>query len=175
MKKTKDQLSAEASLKMVRNLIMKETKPLDNKNLAPGNLVFFTYDAKDKTNRWDKTPMVFCLRLSSNYLLGLNFHYLPVRRRKILYQYLFSLYGNEIEKQQRIVFSWSQIRAFVLKLGKPVLRLYIRKRMSKRGVKVPFNLHQQAINLRVETFIKGAPKEEVLFARAAKAMKKKGK
>jgi len=151
------------ALDIVKNEIRKDTKPMVTKNLRPGSLVFFTYNAKFKQARWDKTPMVFVLSLSQSYMLGLNFHYLPVPMRRILYKFLWQKYGKQIEQHKHIVFNWSEIKPFVIKLAAPVLRLYIRKRISNRGISIPYEKQMDAIELRVESFIPGSPSSEKIL------------
>ena len=52
------------SLKMYRELVKTSVKPLVDKDFATGKMVSFAYNAKDKTQVWDNTPLIIVLRRS---------------------------------------------------------------------------------------------------------------
>ena len=160
------ELTPKESIEMMKNL-MKTSKVNIQNELKPGNLVTFMYDAKDKTQIYDKTPFVMVLSTTSKYLLGVNFHWLPVTRRAILVDYILKKNQINIRKKQPLQISYKDIRMAIKNIGAfPVVRLYIRARMSPQGVKVPDELIMTAAKMRTETFTAGKANSTTLWSRA---------
>jgi len=160
------ELTPKESMEMLKNLVKKSKVPIQ-KHLQPGNLITFVYDAKDKTQTYDKTPLVMVISSTSKYMLGCNFHWLPTSKRQILVQYILDKNKNRIRKKLPINMTYKSIRAAMKGIGAfPVIRLYIRGRMSSTGVKIPDELLMSAAKMKTETFTRGKANSTTLWSRA---------
>ena len=160
------ELTPKESMEMLKNLVKKSKVPIQ-KHLKPGALITFVYDAKDKTQKYDKTPLVMVLSTTSKYMLGANFHWLPTSKRQVLVQYIIDKNKNRIRKKLPINMTYKSIRAAMKNIGAfPVVRLYIRGRMSSNGVRIPDELLMQAAKMKTETFTKGKANSTTLWTRA---------
>ncbi len=160
------ELTPKESIEMMKNL-MKSSKVPIQKNLKSGNLITFVYNAKDKTQDYDRTPFVLVLSTTQKYMLGLNFHWMKVNRRMMLVDYLLKTQTKQIRNKQPFNVSYRKLKSFVKQLGAyPVIRLYIRGRMSSTGVKVPEDLLMQAAKMKTETFTKGKKNSTTMWSRA---------
>ncbi len=170
------ELTPKESMEMLKNLIKKEKVPIQ-KHLKSGNIITFVYDAKDKSQKFDKTPLVMVLSKTSKYMLGCNFHWMPTSKRQGLVQYILDSNKNRIRKKLPINITYKQIRAAVKSIGAfPVVRLYIRGRMSSTGVKIPDTMLMDAAKMKTETFTQGKTNSTTLWTRAkqkAKTAKRK--
>lgn len=145
-----------AKEKDIANQIKKLTKkpiPLSGKNIKTGEMVLFTYNAKNKGNPYDKTPMSLILRRDSKYTLGLNFNWLPPKRRKALMGYILRINKRNIKKGLPLEVSYQMLKKPVFKIGSPAIRLYLNNRISRKGVVVPHTLYEKIVDLRSEHFI----------------------
>ena len=77
-------LSASESIKFVKDMLKTKTKKLTLKDFEPGSLLMYRYNAKDRENTFDATPLALVLKTSRRYVLSINFHWLPVPLRIIL-------------------------------------------------------------------------------------------
>lgn len=142
------------SLKMFRELVKTSVKPLADKDFMTGRMVTFSYNAKDKTKAWDNTPLVIVLRRSKGYTLGLNFHWVPTKIRYVLLEYILKRNKSAITNNEPLRVSYDMVKDLIIKLKlRAVVRLYINKRISKRGVVIPYELMRKAIELPAENFI----------------------
>ena len=142
------------ALKMFRELVKTNVKPLTDKDFAVGRMVTYAYNAKDKTQVWDNTPLVIVLRRSKGYTLGLNFHWVPHKVRYILLEYILKKNKKTIANNEPLNVSYAMVKDLIIKLKlRAVVRLYINKRISKRGVVIPYELMRKAIDLPAENFI----------------------
>jgi len=170
------ELTPKESLEMLKNLIKKSKVPIQ-KNLKPGAIITFVYDAMNKEADFDRTPLVMVLSSTSKYMLGCNFHWMPTSKRQILVQYILDKNKNRIRKNLPIQISYKSLRSAMKSIGAfPVVRLYIRGRMSRMGVRIPDELLMQATKMKTETFTKGKANSTTLWTRAKqKAMSAKRK
>jgi len=160
------ELTPKESVEMLKNMI-KKNKVSIQKELKPGALVTFVYDAKDKDNIYDRTPFVMVLSTTSKYLLGINFHWMPISKRQILVNYILHRNRKRIRMKKPLRITYRELRATVKSIGVfPVIRLYIRGRMSKYGVRVPDELLSQAAKMKTETFTGGKANSTTLWTRA---------
>jgi len=149
------ELTSRESIEMLQNLIKKNKVPIQ-KHLKPGALVTFVYDAKNKSESYDRTPLVMVLSTTSKYMLGCNFHWMEMNKRQILVQFILDQNKNRIRKNLPLQMSYKLLRATMKGIGLfPVIRLYIRGRISKTGVRIPDELLMQATKMKTETFTKG--------------------
>ena len=172
------ELTPKESMEMLKNLIKTEKGAIQNK-LKPGVLLTFVYDAKFKEFDYDRTPLVMVLSATGKYMLGCNFHWLPSSRRQTLVQYILDENERRIRKKLPLQMTYKKLRAAMKGIGAfPVVRLYIRKRMSPKGVIVPSELLMQAAKMKTETFTQGKANSTTLWTRAklkAKSLKRKFK
>lgn len=159
------------SIKLVKNLL-KTKMQSKSEILKPGNLCIFRYNAKDKTAVFDRTPLCLVLRTSRSYMLGINFHWCPIPMRQLLMTGIFKLNKKQVLNNEPLKIEWNQIRPMLNKLGfYPIIRLYIIKRISNTGVKIPNQNLKQIITTKSSTFI-GAD-ENVLYRQAVRNFKSK--
>ena len=59
-------------------------KEIKKKNIDDGTILFFEYEAKDQTMIFDQKPLIIVFGISNGYVLGLNFHWIPMKARKTL-------------------------------------------------------------------------------------------
>ena len=74
-----------------------KNKTAIKKSLKPGRLVIYSYNAKDKTQKYDKRPFVFVLRTSGSYMLGINFNWLPPQMRFKLVETILKVNAKNIK------------------------------------------------------------------------------
>jgi hypothetical protein len=154
--------------KMFKNLMQTKLNNFKAQDFLAGNLLFYRYDAKFKENTYDKTPLVMVLRRSKGYMLGLNFHWIPVPLRLTLMKLILMINKDNIKRGNPIHVSYQMLKPFILKMGLvPVIRLYIFSRISRRGVVVPTEYWLQSAKLRSESF-SGGYSAEKLYSMAVK-------
>lgn len=169
-KKIKELTPAESMAK-VKDLL-KERKKMTKKDVIPGNLIFTFYDAKDKIQTYDRTPLVLILRRNGRHTLGLNFHWIPLSMRLNLVKVIIGLNEKNIKDGKPLEFDYSKLRPMLKKFGyAPCVRLYINKRISSTGVVIPPARLLEVARLKTETFTKGKYSAAQMFAMARKARK----
>lgn len=142
------QLSQAASSLAIQQLYKSAVKLKPN-YLAPGNLLVYKYDAKDKSVVYDRRPMVLILAVSNQYMLGLNFHWIPFAMRMYLVKYIY----RHNKGKGGIDFSYRKLKPMMKKLGyAPCIRLYIRRRMSKKCVPIPLDRIVEVAQLNMAMF-----------------------
>jgi hypothetical protein len=157
------ELTKRESADYVKELM--KTKTNIKKKFQPGRILFYQYNAKDKTQTYDKTPLVMVLKSNKSHMLGLNFHWLPMPLRVQNIQ--------NIKNKVPLEFSYRTLKPFLKKLGyAPCIRLYIRTRVSTAGVLIPDSQLMNVARLKSETFTKGKVSAEELYKRALNANKK---
>lgn len=171
-KKIKE-LTPSQSYKKAKELI-KERKNLTKKDMIPGNLIFAFYNAKDKEQTYDRTPLILTLRRNGTHTLGLNFHWIPLNMRVNLIKHIIRLNEKNIKNNKPLQFSYEQLKPMLKTLGyAPCIRLYINKRIGSSGVVIPPERLMEVARLKTETFTKGKYTAEQLYAKARKAGKKR--
>jgi hypothetical protein len=165
------ELTKRESADYVKELM--KTKTNIKKKFQPGRILFYQYNAKDKTQTYDKTPLVMVLKSNKSHMLGLNFHWLPMPLRVLLIKKIISLNKQNIKNKVPLEFSYRTLKPFLKKLGyAPCIRLYIRTRVSTAGVLIPDSQLMNVARLKSETFTKGKVSAEELYKRALNANKK---
>jgi len=175
MKKIKE-LSPAESLKSVKELL-KRKRPMKGRDLKPGHLIFSRYNAKDKKQTYDRTPLVLILRRNTTHTLGINFHWVPFSMRINLIKAIIKVNAGNIRQRKPLKFSYKQLKPLLKSLGyAPVIRLYINKRFGRDGVIIPSHRLMDIARLKTETFTQGRYSAGEMFAMARKAgMSKKYK
>lgn len=156
------ELSKKDSYDKVRGLI-KQQEQLSRAKMVPGNIVFTSYNAKDKESTYDRTPLILVLRSSKTYTLGLNFHWLPLGHRLYLIEHI----NKNTSKGSSIQFSYDDLKPMLKSLGyAPCIRLYINNRLAKRGVVIPPDRLREVAMLKAETFTNGKYSASQLYQMA---------
>jgi hypothetical protein len=169
MRRKKNQvkeLSPSQSFKKVKDLL-KERKKMTKDDVRPGNLIFTFYDAKDKQNTYDRTPLTLILKRNGSHTLGLNFHWIPLSMRLNLIKTIVRLNEKNIKQNKPLEFSYEQLKPMLKSLGyAPCIRLYINKRISSTGVVIPPDRLMEVARLKTETFTKGRYSASQLYQMA---------
>lgn len=153
--------------------LLKKPKKLRQGNFVPGTLLFYKYDAKDKQQTYDSTPLVLVLGVSKGYMLGLNFHWLPYQKRLWLVDRILEHSEQQIRKNNRIAFRYEDFKPLMKSVHyQPCIRLYIMKRISKNGVVIPGSELKNAARLKSETFTGGRYTQSQLYQMAKQRGKK---
>lgn len=165
------ELSKQDSIKYVKELL-KTNMTNVKKKFQPGRIIFFKYNAKNQEDTFDKTPLVMVLRVSKGYMLGINFHWLPMPHRVVLIKHILKINKRNIKNNVPLEFSYQQMKPFLIKFGyAPVIRLYIRKRISDNGVLIPDDQLMNVARTKTETFTSGKVSSEQLYKLALKKSK----
>lgn len=145
-----------------------------SKNIRAGRFMMFTYDAKNKKNIYDKTPICLVLSHSKSYVLGINIHWCPRPMRKTLVKFIFKINEYNIKHNRPLKVEWQKLKPFVHKIGGiPILRLYIKKRMSRQSILIPIEKTMDILDIRSETFT--GVNENVLYMNAIREYRNKAR
>lgn len=171
LKKKPTKEEEKEALKIVKNLVKHGTSQLRASDFKFGNMLFIRYDAKFKENVYDKTPLIFTLNTSKSYVLGLNLHWTPIPLRVTLVKIILKLNKANIKNNRPLEINYKMVKPLILQLGLgPVIRLYIKKRISRRGVIIPPDQWVIASKLNIANFSNGKSPEK-LYKQAVKAYK----
>lgn len=122
--------------------------------LKEGSLVYFEYDPKDKTQVCDYKPLGLILGISRNYVLCCNFHWIDMEERITLINYI--IYINTKDKKVKIPLEmpYKYLKTYFGKdpKFKKCIRLYIRNRMSQKGVIIDPKYLLDIARLKLEHF-----------------------
>lgn len=163
------ELSKKESNDKVKDLLKRRIKLQAKYHMQPGNLLFTSYNAKDKTQTYDKTPLVLILRRGSKYTLGLNFHWLPVSKRMFLINHIMKVNKRNIKNNKPLEFNYRDLKPMLKSLGyAPCIRLYINSRMGRIGVVVPPDGLGEVARLKAESFTNGRYSAAQLYQMAKK-------
>jgi hypothetical protein len=166
-------LTAKESVAFMKKMMKTNKKKLTNKDFAPGKILNFGYDAKDKTATWDSTPLVIVLLRGKSYTLGVNLHWAPVPLRIILVKKILQLNKNNIKNKKPLELNYKDVKPFLKKVGfAPIIRLYINKRITSMGIVIPDEHLMNAAKLKTETFTQGKVDAETLYKIALRKNKK---
>lgn len=165
-------LSPKESINFVKKMLKTRTKKLTLKDFEPGSLLMYRYNARDRENTFDATPLVLVLRRSRGYVLGLNLHWAPVPLRVILVKKILQMNTRNIKAGKKLEFSYKDLKGFIKKIGfAPVIRLYIKNRISETGVVIPPEHLMDAARTKTETFTNGRISAETMYRKAIKGNK----
>jgi hypothetical protein len=165
------EMTAKQSIEFVKNLF-KIKKTLSNSDFKPGSIITFNYNAKDKTQTYDKTPLVMILRRNGSHTLAINFHWAPVSMRVMLINIILKKNKGNIRKGRPLEFSYNELKPLLKRMGfAPIIRKYINNRISSKGAVIPTSELMQAAKLKSETFTKGKMSAGQLYKKATKKYK----
>ena len=161
------------SLQLVKNLIKTKMKGTKS-SISVGRILMFGYHAKDATQRYDATPLVIVLKFSKNYMLGINFHWCPIPLRISLINWIFKRNKVNVQRNKPLDLTYQDLKRIIKsKAYRPIIRLYIVKRMSNRCVRIPFENMEQICKTKSETFVGADENKLYKLARAKYKLRKK--
>ena len=166
-------LTTKQSIDFLKDLFKNNKKTLTSDDFRPGKILSFSYDAKDKSQKYDKTPLVLVLRRNKSHPLAINFHWAPVPMRVMLINIILKTNKGNIKKDRELNFGYKALKPLLKKLGfAPIIRLYINSRISSKGVVVPNSEFMNAAKMKSESFTGGKESAEKLYSKAVKRSKK---
>ena len=126
--------------------------------LIPGRLYFFMYMPKHKGTLpyYDTFPLVLPIQKESNGFLGINFHYLYMKDRAILFDEI-KVFANDrtLGPMTKIKLTYDMLRGFTrFKRAKPCLKRYLTTYMKSQFIPVGTDEWAPALFLPVEKFRK---------------------
>lgn len=139
--------------------LMRESKDrLRNKQFGLGNMYFFAYDPKHKATLpyYDKFPLIFPIDVKPGKIIGLNFHYLPLRLRAKLMDALYDNVTNErYDDTTKMKISYGVLKsASKYKEFKPTIKMYLTPHIRSRLIYVHPSEWDIALWLNVAQFEK---------------------
>jgi hypothetical protein len=118
----------------LKNLKKKSSTKKTTEMIKPGEMSTFKYNAKDKTKKFDKQPLIIALgpaETKGNFY-GLNIHWLKTKDRVSVASFFV-----ELKKKRDGQLTYNDIKPFMSKFkGHPVLRQYIFKRIGNRVIHI---------------------------------------
>ena len=126
--------------------------------LIPGRLYFFMYNPKHKNTLpyYDTFPLVLPIQRFSDGFLGINFHYLYMKDRAILFDEI-KIFANDrtLGPMTKIKIKYDMMRGFTrFKRAKPCLKRYLTTYMKSQFIPVGTDEWATALFLPVEQFRK---------------------
>jgi hypothetical protein len=126
--------------KITENQILKSDRDRLKSKFALGSMYFFMYDPKHKDTLpyYDKFPLIFPIDVQPGKIMGLNFHYLPLRLRAKLMDALYEHATNEnYDETTKMKISYSILSSVSkYKEFKPTLKTYLTSHVRSRLVYV---------------------------------------
>jgi len=133
--------------------LAKKPKILKASDFQPGQIIMYSYNAKDKKSPYDATPMAMILGRNSRHTLALNWHWIPPSVRKNLMKIILRRNKRNIKAGKPLDFTYQGMLKLLAKSGAPALRKYINKRISKKGILIPHESYLKVVELRGEHFM----------------------
>lgn len=136
-----DKNSIRRSVTWFKNLLkmFRRTGKASVKTLR-GRLILMTYDpvTKDKLPYYDTQPLIFVVEVRSNYLLGINVHYLPPRERKVLVDGLMGFKEDASDEQILMRMRYADIQSVVVSSqAKMLIKKYYTRRIKNMMIVAP--------------------------------------
>lgn len=148
--------------KILKNLFSNKSLRQKRDSLKSGSLFIGVYKAKNQSDTYDKRPFVLILKQNKSHIMGLNFHYLPVKHRVTLIKVILKMNESNIKNKKPLHFSYEQVKPFLKKFGyAPCIRLYIRKRISSEVVKIKSEELLPMSKLNTAIFTNGVKPEQI--------------
>ena len=127
-----------------------------NNSFKSGNIIYINhYNAKDKKLfDYNKSPLIMILGSNNKYILGWSISHTPMKYREIVMKYILSKNSNKkrMKKGNDLVIDYKTIKK-VTKNLKPVIRLYIKNRISSKGIEFPVQLFNEVMLVKSENFL----------------------
>lgn len=164
--------SLKESVGLAKNLFKNKSLKHGRDSLKPGDLFLGSYAALNDNVIYDKKPFVLLLRQNKTHILGLNFHYLPMKFRTFLIKTILKVNAKNIKNKKRLEFSYLDFKPLFKRLGySPCIRLYIRKRISSAVIKIPSYMLMEAAKINTAVF--SGVSSELLYKKAIQQSKQK--
>jgi len=141
------------------NLLAQTRNSMQSNRLLPGTLTFFAYDPKYKETLpdYDKFPLSFIVSIDKFGFTGLNFHYLTIPMRIKLYDAMYMIAKQSVNKstQQVLVLNWKLLSNFArFPAAAPAVKKYLFGHVQSKFIKVPLDDWKTAILLENAEFKK---------------------
>lgn len=133
--------------------LAKKPRLLKPSDFIPGQIIMYSYNAKDKSSPYDATPMAMILSRNKRHTLALNWHWIPPAVRKNLMKIILRRNKQNIKAGKPLDFTYQGLLKLLAKSGAPALRKYINKRISKKGILIPHENYLKVVELRGEHFM----------------------
>lgn len=133
------------------------------KDIAVGQFFIFEYDAKHKDTLpyWDKYPFALIIDADNTGFLGLNFHYLPPRLRKVVMDKLIGYKKKAGTPRAYLKVAYPMLKAAMqTKLLSPMVHRYLYKQIRSNFIIVHEGAWENAAMLPVQQF-QGATANQV--------------
>ena len=143
------------------NLLAQTKGPMQSNRLLPGTLTFFAYDPKykDVLPYYDKFPLSFIISIDRFGFTGINFHYLSIPMRIRLYDAMYAVARQSVNKstQQVLVLNWKLLSNFSkFPAVAPAIKKYLFGHVQSKFIKVPIEDWKTAILLENAEFKKAS-------------------
>lgn len=143
------------------NLMAQTRDSLQTNRLLPGTMTFFAYDPKykDVLPYYDKFPLSFIVGIDRSGFTGLNFHYLSIPMRIRLYDAMYTIAKQSVNKttQQVLVLNWKLLSNFArFPAAAPAVKKYLFGHVQSRFIKIPLDDWKTAILLENAEFKKAS-------------------
>lgn len=141
------------------NLLAQTRNTMQSNALLPGTLTFFSYDPKYKEvlPYYDKFPLSFIVGIDKFGFSGVNFHYLTVPMRIRLYDAMYSIARQSVNKttQQVLVLNWKLLSNFSkFPAVAPAVKKYLFGHVQSKFIKISLDDWKIAILLENAEFKK---------------------
>lgn len=148
-----------------QNKLIKQERDFRRKEIYPGFMYTFVYDAKTKDDLpyWDAFPLIFPFRKLPDGFLGINLHYLPPNLRAELMDELYPLVRDDrFNDNSRLQnFSYATLQKVAsMPSYKNCIKRYLSSHVKSHLYKIPASSWDLALMLPTERFQK-ATKEHV--------------
>tara|TARA_Y100000034_G_scaffold135973_1_gene210064 strand:+ start:2671 stop:3261 length:591 start_codon:yes stop_codon:yes gene_type:complete len=121
-----------------------------------GSMYLFQYDAKHKKTLpyFDKFPLIFPIGFFKGRMIGMNFHYLPLKHRAILMDALYETANNDrFDQRTKLVISYDILKASSkFKFFAPTVHSYLSPQVRSRFVLIPSAEWDIAMYLPIASF-----------------------
>lgn len=128
------------------------------KQIIPGYMYMFMYDAKTKEELpyWDKFPLIFPFNKYDDGFIGINLHYLPPDYRAKLMDALYGLaFSNQYDESVRLRLSYEILdSAAKYKWFRPCVKRYLYKHVKSPLFNIDWKEWNIALFLPTERFQK---------------------
>lgn len=163
------ELSKKQSNLVLQDLLKKRIRLQAKKHIIPGNIIFTSYNAKDKSQTYDKTPLALILKRGSKHSLVLNFHWLPISKRMYLINIILEQNKQNIKNGKPLNFDYQSLKPLLKSIHyAPCVRRYINSRMGRVGVPIPPSDLVHVAKMKAETFTEGRYSAAQLYQMAKK-------
>lgn len=126
-----------------------------SKDIALGQFFIFEYDAKlkDELPYWDKYPFALIIGADNLGFLGLNFHYLPPRLRKVVIDKLMSYRKKSGTPRAYLRVAYPMLKGIMqTKMLQPMIHRYLFKQVRSNFIIVHEGAWENAAMLPVQKF-----------------------